>query len=436
MEYLVSSSEMKKCDSFIINKMGVPSMVLMERAALSLVEELYDGIFDLSKVLLVCGSGNNGGDGFAVARLLYLKGIQVSICFIGDEQDCTFETRQQLKIARNYGIDIVSDWDFEGYTTIVDAIFGIGVSRPVEGRYKQVIENINDSGAQTLSIDIPSGISADTGKVMGVAVKADKTMTIAYKKLGLVLYPGAEYAGSVKVKDIGITDIGFEGKNPTVYSYTEDDLKLIPPRSSHSNKGTYGKVLVIAGDINMSGAAYFAAKAAYRTGAGLVKVYTPHENRVIIQSMLPEAILGTYDRNDINIENLKEAIEWASVIVLGPGMGTGDHTKTILRLVLSSTDVPLVIDADGINVIAQYPDMLKNHKNNLILTPHLGEMARLVKKEIWQVQENLIKEAEEYAKAEKLICVLKDATTVVTDGGGPVYLNQSEIGRASCRERV
>ncbi len=425
MEYLVNSSEMKKCDTVMINKMGLPSMVLMERAALGAVEELYDGMFDLKKVMVICGNGNNGGDGLAVARLLYLKGVAVTVLLIGDTHKCTVETKQQLDIVKNYGIEIVRDWVLDDYTTIVDAIFGIGISRPVEGGYKEIIDRINESKANVLSLDMPSGISADTGKVMGAGVKADKTVTFAYKKIGLVLYPGADYGGVIKVKDIGITHAGFENKDPRVYSYTKDDLEKIPPRVNYSNKGSYGKVLVIAGGINMSGAAYFAAKAAYRMGAGLVKIYSPKENRTILQTMLPEAILDTYDCENIDMKNLKDAMSWASVIIIGPGMGTGAHTKTILTFLLSAAHVPLVIDADGINIIGQYPELLNNHKNNLILTPHVGEMARLVKKEICQIKENLIEEADTYAKKENVICVLKDARTVVTDGSGQVYLNQS-----------
>ena len=182
---------------------------------------------------------------------------------------------------------------------------------------------------------------------------------------------------------------------------------------------------MIAGGINMGGAAYLAAKAAYRIGAGLVKLYIPNENRTILQTMLPEAILATYDSNNIDKENLKEEVSWADVIIMGPGMGKNETTKTILDILIPNTVVPVVIDADGINVIAEHPEILKKHKNNIILTPHLGEMTRLTNKNISIIKKNLIKEAEEYAKKNNIICVLKDARTVVTDGKGNVYLNQS-----------
>lgn len=217
MKYLVNSKEMKRCDAFTISKIGIPSMVLMERAALGVVEELFDSDFDLKMVLVVCGRGNNGGDGFVVARLLYLKNINVRILFVGDEKKCTPETSQQIKIVQNYGIEICIDTDFNAYSTIVDALFGIGLSQSVEGEYAHIIDKINKSGAEVLSVDVPSGISADSGNVMGIAVRAKKTVTFAYNKIGLTLDQGPLYAGIVKVKDIGITDISFEGVYPITF---------------------------------------------------------------------------------------------------------------------------------------------------------------------------------------------------------------------------
>lgn len=425
MEYIVTSSEMKRCDTYTIEKIGVPAMVLMERAALSAMEELCDGSFDLKQVLVVCGGGNNGGDGFALARLLHLQNIAVSILFVGNKDKLTPETRQQMKIAENYGIKIDSDIDFTGFTTIVDALFGIGLDRKVEGRYANIIEKMNQSQADILALDIPSGISADTGKIMGISAQAKKTITFGYKKIGLVLYPGAKYAGIIKTKDIGIKDVGFNKEYPKICSYTYEDLKKIPRRNPYSNKGTFGKVLIMAGSVNMSGAAYFSAKAAYRMGAGLVRIYTLQENRQILQTMLPEAILTTYDENDIEIEVLKQVINWANVIVMGPGSGQGPSVALILKHVLENAKVPLVIDADGINCIARDPNLLKNHQSDIILTPHLGEMARLTRKSIPEIAENLIQEAESYAKKHHLVCVLKDTRTVVTDGKDGVYLNQS-----------
>lgn len=425
MEYLVNSNEMKLCDYNIINKIGMPSMVLVERAALQTMEELYDDIFDLRNVLVVCGKGNNGADGFALARLLHLKGIDVDILFVDDEDKCTTETIEQIKIAKNYGIEIFNNVDFNKYTTIVDALLGVGLSRKVEGKYADFIDKINNSDALVLAVDIPSGISADNGKILGTAIKADKTVTFGFKKIGLVLYPGAYNSGIIKVKDIGITEVGFEGELPRIYSHSLDDLKMIPTRKSYSNKGTFGKVLVIAGSVNMSGAAYLSAKSAYRMGVGLVNIYTVDENREILQTLLPEAILTTYDSEKIGEEELISKILESKVIVFGPGMGVEISTRHILEIVLEYAKSPIIIDADGINIISKNPKLLDNHDRDIIITPHLGEMSRLASKDIAKISENIIEEAKKLAAEKDLICVLKDTRTVVAGRNKETYLNQS-----------
>ncbi|MGO5013415.1 NAD(P)H-hydrate dehydratase [Niallia sp. Sow4_A1] len=423
MEYLLNCEEMKRCDVTTIQKIGMPSMVLMERAALSVVEELDS--FDLTRVLVVCGSGNNGADGYAVARLLHLQNIKVDVLFVGDEQKRTTENKQQQKIAEYYGVSSVKKIENNPYTTIVDALFGIGLSRPLSGKYLEIIEQVNQAEGEILSVDIPSGISADNGKVMGNAIKATRTVTFAFRKLGLVLYPGADYAGVVKVKDIGITARGFEGRFPKIYTYTRKDLERIPRRQSYSNKGTYGKILVVAGSKNMSGAAYFSAKAAYRMGAGLVRIVTPEENRQILQTLLPEAIVTTYQRSQLDGDWLTEAINWASAIVIGPGMGISEEAKYLLSKVLSISKVPLVIDADAITLVAKEPELLHDHEQKIIMTPHVGEMSRLTGKPIPKIADDIIEVAEKFAAEKKLTCVLKDARTIVTEGTEDTYVNTS-----------
>ncbi|SCP95162.1 NAD(P)H-hydrate dehydratase [Anaerobium acetethylicum] len=425
MKYLVNSSEMKRCDKATIEKIGVPSMVLMERAALSIVEELENGEFNLKRILIVCGAGNNGGDGFAAARLLFLKGYEVDVAFIGDEDRLSEDAGTQMALLKNHGKEVENTIPDREYTTVVDALFGIGLNTEISGRYAEAVDRINSMDARVLAADIPSGVSADTGQVLGTAVKADVTAAFAYKKLGQVLYPGAVYCGRTEVRDIGITDLGFEGILPKVYTYDESDLKRIPDRRPYSNKGTYGKILIIAGSCNMSGAAYLAAKAAYRTGAGLVRIYTPSENREILQTMLPEAILSTYDRFHIDVTAFKEIIGWADVIGIGPGIGKGIEAKTILNILLGNAKVPVIIDADGINLVSEHIELLENHKQDIILTPHLGEMSRLLKRDIKGIAQNLLAEADEFARKHHVVCVLKDARTVVADGTGAVYMNQT-----------
>lgn len=427
MEYLVNSEEMKQYDAYTINEIGIPSLVLMERAALAVVETLISDEFNLQNVAVVCGYGNNGGDGVAVARLLTLKHINVTLFFVGSSENATESTRQQIRIAEKYRVNLSTiPANFTGYTTIVDAIFGVGLSRQVSDDYADVIEKINQSGADILAVDMPSGISADNGEVMAIAVKARQTVSFGYKKIGQILYPGSEYCGAVTVKDIGINDASFDGTLPAVYSYIPSDLPLLTPvRNNYSNKGSFGKVLIIAGSETMSGAAYFSAKAAYRTGAGLVRIYTPEANRSILLTQLPEAILTTYDPAMIDMDALKSALEWAGVIVIGPGMSTETSTKQILKEVLKHAEAPVIIDADGLNVLAKNISLLEHRRQPVIITPHLGEMARLTSKTIEQISTNLIQEARTFALEHKLICVLKDARTVVASEQKQVYVNQS-----------
>ena len=423
MQYILNSEEMKRYDDNTIHKIGIPSMVLMEKAAMAVVEELED--FDLNNILIVCGSGNNGGDGAAIARILHLQGKKVTILFAGSVEKCTEETRQQLQIAKNCGVRMVVEADWSRYTLVLDAMFGIGLSRDVTGHFAEIIQEMNDSALPIVAVDIPSGISADTGKVLGHAVMAKKTVAFAFKKVGHVLYPGTEYAGEVKVKDIGITEASFFGDYPEIHTYTSSDLSMVPKRKPYSNKGSYGKVLVIGGSSNMNGAAYLSAKSAYRMGAGLVYVYTLENNRDIMQTLLPEAILKTYDIDQVEHIALLELLEKVDVAIVGPGMGITKHTKHLLEMVLVNADVPLIVDADALNIIAEMPELLEKHPQPLIITPHLKEMSRITGEAVSDISQNLIETAQNYAAQENVICVLKDARTVVATGGGHTYINQS-----------
>lgn len=426
--FIVTHDEMKRCDQNTIQRFGMPETVLIERAALGALDILLTGTFDLRSVCVVCGSGNNGADGFALARLLHQKNIGVHTYFVGDMDHSTDSCRAECAIAQNYGVPTCDLSALQTCTTIVDALFGIGLSREVQGTYAEVIQAINASDASVLSLDIPSGISADSGQVMGVAVKANTTITFGFKKLGLVLFPGADYAGTVCLTDAGITEDGFEKSYPSVSALTPEDIsEKLPTREAHTNKGTFGKVLVIAGSVNMSGAAYFSSKSAYRTGAGLVKVFTPSQNRSVLQTALPEAILSTYESGHMAFQALSEALEWSNVVVLGPGLGMDADARFIVKNVLENYSKPLILDADGLNLLSTNPewhqDLLRNP--NLILTPHLGEMARLLQVGIPEISGNLIRTALTFAKQHEVTCVLKDARTVVATSDGKVTVNLS-----------
>ena len=426
MKYLVNSKEMKRCDAYTMEEIGMPSLVLMERAALLITDELLSLPKEYKKkILVVCGGGNNGGDGLAIARLLYLKGLAVEVLFLGKENRCTEETRSQLQILRAYHVPFKNNLDLESYTTIVDAIFGVGLTRDIEGAYFDTIQRINESKAYVVSVDVPSGVNADNGKIMGIGVKAHETITLAYSKVGLILYPGAEYAGDIKIKDIGITDLGFQKELPKVFTHEKEDLLKIPVRKAYSNKGTYGKVLVIAGSINMSGAAYFSAKAAYLMGAGLVYVYTPLENRQIMQTLLPEAVLITYDTKHFDPNQIINLMDQCDTVVLGPGLSTKEYAKQLVKVVVEACEKPLIIDADAINIIAKDGDLKAKIKKNMILTPHLGELARLTELPISSMKEDLIQKTREIQTTLHAVIVCKDTRTVVVGDTPYVYLNTS-----------
>ncbi len=423
MKYLLNSEQMKKMDFAVIHEVGILSAVLMERAALAAVEVL-ENHFPLKNVLVVCGSGNNGGDGFAIARLLHLKKKKVTILFAGKETSCTEETALQKKICEKYQIPICRKWENDEYTSIVDALFGIGLSRDVEGSYRELIEKINAHPAKVLAVDIASGISADTGNKMGVAVKADATVTFAYEKIGHILYPGAEYSGRIFCSDIGIGPEGTSQHLPACYTYEQSDLSRLPKRSPYSHKGTYGRALLIAGSQNMSGAAYFSGMAAYRTGTGLVQIFTEPCNRSILQQLLPEAILTTEDWQKADQRKIAEKLDWANAVGIGPGLGISKEKEGIVREVVRNARRPLVIDADGLNLLKDQMEILKQKEGPVILTPHIMEMVRISKKPKEAILKDLIGAAKDLAKTYGVICVLKDARTIVTDGE-EVYINQS-----------
>ncbi|MCH5249159.1 MAG: NAD(P)H-hydrate dehydratase [Lachnospiraceae bacterium] len=447
MEYLVTQSEMKQYDNNTITLLKMPSLVLMERAALITVSQIRQEKGNAAfKVLVVAGCGNNGGDGFAIGRLLMLEGCKVDFVLLGSSDKCSAETTLQLEILNNYGYEPYDRIPQGEYDIVIDAVFGVGLSRNVEGIYKEAICAINELDAYICSVDIPSGIHADSGKVLGCAVKADLTVTYGFYKLGEFLYPGTEYCGKIICGEIGIDEHGFFGNNPKWFTYTSlSDLRL-PERKTDGNKGTFGKVLVIAGNDNMCGAAVMSAKSVFYMGAGMVRMITSNKNRDIIQQSLPEAMLTVYDselwtdgKPDTEFNKaFNSAIDWADCILIGPGIGTGVEAEWMLDYCINKSSLPLIIDADGLNLLATklnlndsinfntYESPYKNGMREVVLTPHMGEFARLYGCDISEVKNNFTS----YPKllADKLGCtiVCKDARTVVASYNKPqCYLNTS-----------
>ena len=424
MREIVTACEMKALDRNTIETAGIPSLVLMERAALKTAEELRKRLKNESRerILVVCGSGNNGGDGLAIARLLHLAGIETCFYLAGKEERMTEETKCQLKAARYYGVLQEHNLRTDEYTTIVDAIFGVGLARPVEGSYARLIRELNEADAFKVAVDIPSGVNADTGFEMGTAFRADLTVTFAFRKRGLCFYPGRMLGGEIITADIGIYP---EPKQKLQVHYLgKEDLSLMPSRLPYGNKGTFGKVLLVVGSPGMCGAAYLSAAAALKCSAGMVKIQTVEENRISLQTLLPEAMVSC----EFNEEQNRQMLNWCDVLVIGPGLGVSGRSRERAQWFLSyaaECGRPVILDADGLNLLSVHDEWKKYLGENVILTPHIGEMSRLNKTMISDIQDALMETAYEYAKETGTVCVLKDACTVTAGPSGETYLNLS-----------
>lgn len=420
MKEVLTCSRMKALDTNTIENMGIPSCVLMERAALATVEEMRKHFREKEHVLVVCGSGNNGGDGIAIARLLHLSGIFAELWLLGKEEKMTAETARQLQIARSYSVPEVNNPKLCEYTTIVDAIFGVGLSRPIEGHYGRSIESLNALDAFKVAVDIPSGINGDTGRIMGTAFRADLTVTFAFRKRGHCFYPGRDFSGEIKVADIGIYTAS-DGEH-SAFHLEKSDLALLPELLPWGNKGTFGKILLIAGSPGMCGAAYLSAAAALKSGAGMVKIQTAEENRIPLQSLLPEAMVSCTFHEEENRRNL----DWCDVLIIGPGLGCSPEGRERAEWFLShGKGKPVVLDADGLNFLSRHPDWKQYLGANTILTPHVGEMSRLLACSVGEIQDSPVKAASCYAEETGTVCVLKDACTVTADAEGGLCLNLS-----------
>lgn len=427
MKYLVSGTEMKLYDSNTIEKIGIPACVLMERAALAAaeaVEEHCAGQAGGRHVLVMAGTGNNGGDGLAAARLLSERGYEAEVWCVGDRQKATEQWKQQMRILENYPVRFVERPDRQEYAAMLDALFGVGLCREIQGSFREAVEVFQRTEGWKLALDLPSGIDSDTGRIWGCAVKAHMTVTFGFCKRGLVLYPGCEFAGEVRTADIGISERSFFGTEPEMYAYGETAQELMPERIADGNKGSFGKVLLAAGRENMAGAAVLAARAAYRAGAGMVKVITPDVNRVILQCAVPEALLGTP-------EELEEAMEWADVIAVGPGLGQDGTAFSCMEQVVREGKKPLLVDADGLNLLAAHPKWRKSLAEQgeagrqIVLTPHVGELSRLVDKPITECRQSLPFLGRRLAEEFHAVVAAKDARTFICGEKGGICVNLS-----------
>ena len=432
-QYILSAQEMQECDNRTMTEHSMPSLVLMERAAMKVVEAIGQEFPEAYKFVVVCGPGNNGGDGVAIARLLQLKGFRVRCFAFGNPDKFTDQLKQEIAIAESYGVTIESTFDETAIAKAnitIDAMFGIGLTRGLTGDYEKAAVIINENANKVVAVDIPSGYDANCGKLLGAAgIKADLTVTFAYMKKGLVLADCKAAAGKIITADVGI----YLDEPRDKYDIIIDDtiLSKIKPRPADANKGGCGKLLIIAGSENIYGACYLSAKSALASGTGLVKIYTHKNNTESIRQNLPEAMYLGY--NEYNEDELLAQLKWADTILIGPGLGTDEVATNILKKTLESATTPIIIDADGINLAAASLPLLKQAaaRTTVILTPHLKEMERLTGTKVADINVNQEQVAKEFAKDTGCIVVLKNHTTIVTDGTNAHYITSGNEALAT-----
>ena len=429
---VVTGRQMKVLEEAAIKALSVPSIVLMENAAVAVAGHCMRYLekcgIDFPKVLVLCGKGNNGGDGFAVARHLFLNGVNVEVYHYGRVEDFTADTRTNFEIAKNIGIPIIADTcpPVKDSHLVVDAILGTGISSPVKGIYKEVIEAVNSLAKFVIAIDIPSGINADNGQVMGVAVKARQTVTLGLAKLGLYLYPGAEYAGDIISAHIGIP-LKADAANGTIVLNDKEFVRLLPKREARTNKGSFGRVYVLAGCSEMPGAAVLTSAAAYKAGGGLVKACVSKHVANVLQNQLTEAVSNILpDKNGYLYKSSFKDIadpDKASVVLIGPGLGNNDDVKDFVLQAITKVQAPMVLDADALNVIANDTSVLKKLKTQGTVTPHPGEMSRLTGLPLEEILTNSIQIASNFAKKHNVVTILKDARTIIASPNGRACIN-------------
>lgn len=438
---IATSMQMKSIDRRAMREWGIPGIVLMENAAAALMSEMEAFFGSLSglRVCIVCGKGNNGGDGLALARRLSIRGVDVRVALLARFSEVSGDAKINLDILRKCGIPIISNatrqdvFDLVSASdVVVDAIFGTGLSSPLAGRFSQAVEIINTSGLPVVSVDVPSGIDADTGRVMGAAVAADLTVTMGLLKPGLLLGSGPLYAGSVRVADIGIPRGVIEEEGVACWLIDgEYAAGSLMPRLPDTHKGDYGHVMVLAGSLGKAGAAALAAKAALRSGAGLVSVVVPVSLVPVIHQLSAEVMcIGIAESIDGTIgigadEEIFRLSKKMGACAIGPGLTTHREAVQVVRNLVKHLSVPMVIDADGLNALAGSLDILNGLNAPAVLTPHPGEMSRLAGIAPEEIQKDRLGIAARFATRYGVTLVLKGAATVVAGADGRMFINST-----------
>ncbi|MBE6049217.1 MAG: NAD(P)H-hydrate dehydratase [Clostridium sp.] len=424
---IFSASGSKMLDSETINTIGIPSIVLMENAA--------EGIFNRivhkgEKFIFFCGVGNNGGDGLAIARKLILAGKTVYIYVCGSILKASNEFNINYRILINMGI-VINEVSIEQLEdvgkyikesdVVVDAIMGVGLNRGIEGDLYSIIQAINKYSKHTISIDIPTGLDCNLGKELNIAVRAKETFTIEVMKKGFFSLDAKKFLGNVYIVPIGIPKAIKEKYTENIFLLSRDDYKkILPVRNLYGHKGNYGKVLILAGSKGMTGAAYITTESVVRSGAGLVNLLVEEEIQGILANKLIEAMTITYNEE----EKIDRLIRDVDVIICGPGLSKRDNNRKMLIRCIKNSKCPMVMDADALNIISEESELLSYIEGRAIFTPHPGEMSRLVKQTIKEVEENRIDVCKKYSGENNIITVLKGYNTVISNGSS-VVINET-----------
>ena len=439
---VLNTQQMREADRRTIDDIGIPSIVLMENAGRQAVAAMESAFEDLatSHVGVLCGRGNNGGDGFVVARTLVQRGIETSVFLLGSVAEVRGEARTNLEVLGRIGLTVVEitnaqEWELHfseisRCELLVDAILGTGFHGQLSGLLETVVADINGLGVPVVAIDLPTGLSADTHEVEGEAIEASMTVTLAAPKIPLVLPPADTRAGDLVIADIGIPlPVLDDVEGPYIELLTRERMReIVPVRSADSHKGDFGRVLIVAGSLGRTGAAHLAALGALRSGAGLVTVATPKSCVPIVAAMAPEYMtepleetpMGTVDY--VALERVLDLK--ADVIALGPGLGQAPGTAAFVQALVERAGVPLVLDADALNAFAEEPDRLVGRDGvDVVITPHPGEMSRLLGTTIEAVQHDRLRHATEFAAAHRVHVVLKGHRTIIAGPENRAFIN-------------
>lgn len=439
----VTGGQMGKIDKFSIGQIGIPGIVLMENAALKIVKHVEE-YFDQNKpvnggITIVTGKGNNAGDAFSAARHLITYGRRVKIYCVFEQELITGDARLNFDILQRMGADmefLTAEAQLDGLCTdirnsglVIDGIFGTGFRGQVQGHIKKVIELINEYASYIISVDIASGVEAATGKVSDACIRADSTITFELPKIGQLVYPGLGYTGKLFVESIGMPLQAIENAELHTNLIDSSFVKsVIPVRKPEFNKGNCGKVLIVTGSSGMAGSGCISAKAGLRTGSGLVYIAAPLSLINIYQSVVPEAVtVGIEDNagaiSEQGLNSILSILGKCSAAAIGPGLSANSSIFNIISSIAGRIEIPIVLDADALNVIANNTDIFKEFKKDVVITPHPGEMSRLTGLETSYIQNNRIEVAKEFAAKWQVVLVLKGACTIIADKSGEVYIN-------------